>query len=345
MDFQDENVPVVYKVLIIIYLVLMGIAQVMQSIILGYRSAFQQHLKKIFSNNKMENQILFMNSCKKTFIIFAIHLMALIFLVFFTSVYVKYYSLAYIENQNSLEDNNNQQIQENQARTSLSFIIAQSTFYLINYPSMLMEMFFIILFMNCFCQDELKRQRELARVQQEEFNLQQQSFMQNLENEQILTEIEQLEMHRDILKRQKLVKEADKAKLEYNKLFMHSENSVDSLDCIICLDQIKFFDIVVQLKCNKDHIFHFNCVKEWFKEKSSCPLCRSNEENLARRTGQVQTSESIRINIEECQKIKDQISHKKDLLRKSVLTHQGRRRYVRHEATRAMSQRHSLRAR
>eukprot|EP00347_Sterkiella_histriomuscorum_P012713 403367501 len=454
MDFADENIPLTYKLLIVVYLVLMSVAQIVQAFALGMRTSFQQYFRRACFSEKIEAKFMYMSMCKKALIVVFVHFAALFFLVFFISVYVKYYSLESGEtnstgiqtgsnlndqqvqqseaiyntnqhntndfmNNNTTHDHdfNNNQISTSkqiifrlQARTSLSFIIAQSTFYLINYPSMLMELFVVVLLMNCFCQDELKHQRELAREQQEQFDNQQQSFIQNIQNEQLLTEIEELEMHQDILKRQKLIKEAEKAKVSYCKLLesqqqgtnssfyqekpydlkkqtptkqkvtsrlekIESNNSVstqnqeakqnavkdqineknfnntmvsnkgnnnnkylntnDNLDqslsfqsiqCIICLDDIKLEDMVVQLKCNKDHIYHFECLKGWFREKSSCPLCRQEQENLNRRNTQIWTSESIRINIEETQKVRDQILQRKETLRRSVMMQNTRRR-------------------
>lgn len=60
----------------------------------------------------------------------------------------------------------------------------------------------------------------------------------------------------------------------------------DYNECPICLDYISYDNIitdnilniknkngVIQLnKCK--HIFHYNCLTEWFKKESSCPLCR-----------------------------------------------------------------------
>lgn len=48
-------------------------------------------------------------------------------------------------------------------------------------------------------------------------------------------------------------------------------------DCCICLTQFDE-DCIVSLlpKCN--HIFHKECVVEWGKYKTSCPICRNNVE-------------------------------------------------------------------
>ncbi|ESO11559.1 hypothetical protein HELRODRAFT_71299 [Helobdella robusta] len=43
--------------------------------------------------------------------------------------------------------------------------------------------------------------------------------------------------------------------------------------CRICLEDFQNKSFVSELKCR--HSFHFDCIKEWFNGKSSCPTCRS----------------------------------------------------------------------
>ena len=33
-------------------------------------------------------------------------------------------------------------------------------------------------------------------------------------------------------------------------------------------------DQVIQLSCNKSHIFHSTCLQEWLKMQFRCPICR-----------------------------------------------------------------------
>ena len=42
--------------------------------------------------------------------------------------------------------------------------------------------------------------------------------------------------------------------------------------CVICLERYKKNDKIIVLKCN--HIFHDECIEEWFISRLSCPLCR-----------------------------------------------------------------------
>ena len=32
--------------------------------------------------------------------------------------------------------------------------------------------------------------------------------------------------------------------------------------------------VVTPLSCNVKHIFHSECIEQWFKTKNECPLCR-----------------------------------------------------------------------
>lgn len=52
------------------------------------------------------------------------------------------------------------------------------------------------------------------------------------------------------------------------------------MDCSICLEQTQFGKCGakpkgsndVRLKCK--HVFHRNCIKKWFIENDTCPICR-----------------------------------------------------------------------
>ena len=42
--------------------------------------------------------------------------------------------------------------------------------------------------------------------------------------------------------------------------------------CPICLEYFKISDKTLTLSCQ--HIFHYNCTKQWFEKKTECPKCR-----------------------------------------------------------------------
>lgn len=46
--------------------------------------------------------------------------------------------------------------------------------------------------------------------------------------------------------------------------------------CVICLEEFQLGDKrqIAQLNCNQKHIFHYECMAEWVKTKSTCPLCK-----------------------------------------------------------------------
>lgn len=50
--------------------------------------------------------------------------------------------------------------------------------------------------------------------------------------------------------------------------------------CSICLEAFQINSIVSKLTCN--HYFHKTCIKEWIKEKPSCPLDRKPIKNINR---------------------------------------------------------------
>ena len=42
--------------------------------------------------------------------------------------------------------------------------------------------------------------------------------------------------------------------------------------CIICFSDFNKNDKIKILKCG--HIYHKECINEWFKKKELCPICR-----------------------------------------------------------------------
>ncbi len=57
--------------------------------------------------------------------------------------------------------------------------------------------------------------------------------------------------------------------LKYTKVECNKND--DSL-CVICQDDLKIEDIVRRISCN--HIFHIECIDEWFIENKKCPICK-----------------------------------------------------------------------
>lgn len=48
--------------------------------------------------------------------------------------------------------------------------------------------------------------------------------------------------------------------------------------CVICLDNFKNKERVRELPCT--HCFHKKCVDRWFKNNSTCPMCRQNVKEM-----------------------------------------------------------------
>lgn len=46
------------------------------------------------------------------------------------------------------------------------------------------------------------------------------------------------------------------------------------IECAICLEAFKEDSTVTELKCDKRHYFHTNCLEDWLKTKLECPLCK-----------------------------------------------------------------------
>lgn len=56
---------------------------------------------------------------------------------------------------------------------------------------------------------------------------------------------------------------------------LSTTNDIDTKECVVCFEEMKNDDEVVMLDCNKEHTFHELCLRVWFKEKATCPLCRN----------------------------------------------------------------------
>lgn len=51
-----------------------------------------------------------------------------------------------------------------------------------------------------------------------------------------------------------------------------SEDSGDALRCVICYESMSIGESPKQLPCK--HLYHSDCILEWFKVQISCPICR-----------------------------------------------------------------------
>jgi hypothetical protein len=45
-------------------------------------------------------------------------------------------------------------------------------------------------------------------------------------------------------------------------------------DCAICLMAFGEDDDVTPLPCDIRHYFHTACIEDWFKQNTTCPLCK-----------------------------------------------------------------------
>jgi len=46
--------------------------------------------------------------------------------------------------------------------------------------------------------------------------------------------------------------------------------------CAICLSELEEGQEVIEMPCDKTHVFHGDCVVGWLRTSQNCPLCRSN---------------------------------------------------------------------
>lgn len=58
--------------------------------------------------------------------------------------------------------------------------------------------------------------------------------------------------------------------IEYNEILFTENETIDT--CSICLYGYKEDEKLVKLNCS--HIYHKECIFDWFKKSRNCPLCR-----------------------------------------------------------------------
>eukprot|EP00397_Hematodinium_sp_SG-2012_P010426 GEMP01010541.1.p1 GENE.GEMP01010541.1~~GEMP01010541.1.p1 ORF type:complete len:309 (+),score=13.37 GEMP01010541.1:92-928(+) len=54
------------------------------------------------------------------------------------------------------------------------------------------------------------------------------------------------------------------------------DNDIDVRMCSICLMDFEDGQEVMEMPCDKSHLFHADCVARWLRTSQNCPLCRSN---------------------------------------------------------------------
>lgn len=71
-----------------------------------------------------------------------------------------------------------------------------------------------------------------------------------------------------------ILSEIDFDNIRSEKFKNYIDNNNNGINyCSICLDKFNDNDDIKILEC--DHIYHFDCIKEWLlKYKNTCPICR-----------------------------------------------------------------------
>ena len=92
--------------------------------------------------------------------------------------------------------------------------------------------------------------------------------LENLENEMIRI------AERESLRDYKTLEKKPGVKININSIDINDKNMEQFSDknCSICKDQFEKGNKVIILKC--EHVLHSDCIEEWVKYKSECPVCR-----------------------------------------------------------------------
>jgi hypothetical protein len=73
------------------------------------------------------------------------------------------------------------------------------------------------------------------------------------------------------------LKKDDEKKLNYDIILykkLSRKVKKENVSCSVCFENYEKEDEVCYLKCQ--HLFHYNCINEWYKYKETCPICRIN---------------------------------------------------------------------
>lgn len=49
---------------------------------------------------------------------------------------------------------------------------------------------------------------------------------------------------------------------------------LENEECSICLEKFKMNELIIQIKCNCNNIFHEKCIIYWLKMNQKCPFCQ-----------------------------------------------------------------------
>lgn len=71
---------------------------------------------------------------------------------------------------------------------------------------------------------------------------------------------------------QETLKKLPVIKVEHKHCKKGCNDELDCPTCSICCNSIKLGDTAQLLPCN--HMFHPDCIKPWFNENNTCPICR-----------------------------------------------------------------------
>lgn len=61
------------------------------------------------------------------------------------------------------------------------------------------------------------------------------------------------------------------------------KSSNQNISCSVWLEEFKDKEQIIELHWGKGHIFHPDCIEDWAKRNKSCPLCRQNFVEIARK--------------------------------------------------------------
>ena len=84
---------------------------------------------------------------------------------------------------------------------------------------------------------------------------------------------------------------------QMKKVTFNPEAHPEGIECVICMEEYKETDEVIELPCNEKHFFHAKCITDWLNSNNSCPLCKKpiTMEDLKKQKKESKSSRNLRM--------------------------------------------------
>ena len=85
----------------------------------------------------------------------------------------------------------------------------------------------------------------------------------------ILPQVRRITLHTRVIPE---VTESDESDSPKSLNSTNSSSSKESETCVICIEPLQSKQSTIILNCN--HVYHKDCILDWFNKELTCPMCR-----------------------------------------------------------------------